>query len=469
MSQNLIRLGQLFVLKITPQTGYSLPNIMGVDAVIIDSVNADFVRNTVLDIRRYHQAEVYLKPIFVQNVLLRKNSVLHALIDGVITNDHDFTLIEEKTKDIFIKSLDLFPAAPKGVYGAVVKKTLDLIYTRQIRHIKPILDPYSIIGYSFPPISISFEQHEETEVLNVLDWAEKEGYIWPDFEEKIYLCNQCSGGLLSFREVCPHSKSSNTYGEDLVHHFPCAYIGPISDFQKSTQTDLSCPKCDKTLHHIGVDYDKPSVLNHCNNCDSRFQDIYVKAKCLNCENDTDVQYLQARDINTYKLTKKGRLAITQGVTESIDFSKDQLPDILNEATFESLLHFDCKRAEISDELTHICGLYLENLHDFSNKFGGFKKQSILREISQEIKGEMTELDYVTLSPNGIFMWTQRMIEEEDKNNPHERHKIAQRIRKLVHENFDQFDINIKFTKIDLKENKDAYSLIHQVKSNLTNQ
>jgi hypothetical protein len=133
------------------------------------------------------------------------------------------------------------------------------------------------------------------------------------------------------------------------------------------------------------------------------------------------------------------------------------------------LHFDCKRSEISDEVTFLCGIYLENLHDFSSKFGGFKKQSILREISQEIKGEMTELDYITLSPNGIFMWTQRMIEEVEENNPHERHKIAHRIRKLVHENFDQFDINIKFTKIDLKENIDAVALIHEVKRNLTNQ
>jgi hypothetical protein len=469
MNQNLLRLGQLFVLKISPHTGYSLPNIMGVDAVIINSTNSDFVRNTVLDIRRHHQSEVYLKPIFLQNHTPRKNSILNGLIDGVISGDNDLVSIEEKTKDIFIKSLDLFPTAPKGVYGSVIKKALDLIYTRQLRRIQPILDPYSIIGYSFPPISISFEQHEETEVLSVLDWAEKEGYIWPDFEDKIYLCNQCSGGLLSFREVCPHCKSSNTYGEDLIHHFPCAYIGPISDFQKVTQTDLSCPKCNKTLHHIGVDYDKPSVLNHCNNCDSSFQDIYVKAKCLNCENDTDVQYLHAKDINAYKLTKKGRLAITHGVTDAIDFSKDNLPDLLNEATFESLLHFDCKRSEISGELTHICGLYLENLNDFSSKFGGFKKQSILREISQEVKGEMTELDYMTLSPNGIFMWTQRMIEEVDENNPHEQQKIAQRIRKLVQENFDQFEINIKFTQIDLKENNDAYSLIQEVKRILTNQ
>ncbi len=469
MNPNLIRIGQLFVLKITPQSGYSMPTIMGVDAVVIDSINADFVRNTVLDIRRYHQAEVYLKPIFIQNFTPRKNSILHGLIDGVITGDHDFSSIEEKTKDIFIKSLDLFPNAPKGVYGTVIKKALDLIYTRQIRQIKPILDPYSIIGYSFPPISISFEQHEETEVLSVLDWAEKEGYIWPDFEEKIYLCSQCSGGLLSFREVCPHCKSSNTYGEDLVHHFPCAYIGPISDFQKSTQSDLTCPKCDKTLHHIGVDYDKPSVLNHCNTCDSRFQDIYVKAKCLNCENDTDVQYLQARDINTYKLTKKGRLAITQGVVDSVDFSKEQLPDLLNESTFESLLHFDCKRAELSDEITHVCGLHLENLNDFSSKFGGFKKQSILREIAQEIKGEMTELDYITLNPSGIFMWTQRLIEEEGLGNTHNRQKIAQRISQLVHENFEQFQISIKFIKIDLKENNDANSLIQSIKRNLINQ
>jgi len=468
MSQNLIRIGQLFVLKISPQSGYSLPNIMGIDAVIIDSINPEFVRNAVLDIRRHHQPEVYLKPIFIQNYTPRKNSILVGLIDGVISGENDFNIIQEKTKDIFIKSLDLFPTAPEGVYGAVVKKALDLIYTRQLRSIQPILDPYSIIGYSFPPVSISFEQHEETEVLNVLDWAEKEGYIWPDFEEKIYLCNQCSGGLLSFREVCPHCKSSNTYGEDLVHHFPCAYIGPISDFQKSTQSDLSCPKCDKTLHHIGVDYDKPSVLNHCNTCDSRFQDIYVKAKCLNCENDTDVQYLQARNINTYKLTKKGRLAITQGVATSVDHGQLELPDIQNETTFESLLNFDCKRAELSDEFTLACGLFIENLNEFSTAFGGYKKQSLIKEITREIQGEMTELDYLTLTPNGIFIWTHRAI-EEDENNLHQRIAIDQRIKKLVFENFNSFELKTKFYQTDLQGGKSASQLIQSIKNQLTNE
>jgi hypothetical protein len=127
-------------------------------------------------------------------------------------------------------------------------------------------------------LGISFDDNEEPQVLDALDWAEKEGLVWPDFQERIYVCSSCSGGFLSFREVCPHCKSSNIDGEDLVHHFPCAYIGPVSDFQMEDSSVLNCPKCNKDLHHIGVDYDKPVVINHCNNCDSIFQDIYVKAK-----------------------------------------------------------------------------------------------------------------------------------------------------------------------------------------------
>jgi hypothetical protein len=466
MSFQTFRIGQLFVIKITAQSGYSLPNIMGHDAVIIESNDGNFIRSVVISIRRHHQPEVYLKPIFIQNFTPKKNSILHGLIDGFIFGEDDIKGIEEKAKNIFIRSLDLHPHVPAGDYSVVIKKAMDLMYTRQVRTLKPILDPYSIIGYSFPQISVSFEQHEEPEVLNALDWAEMEGLIWPDFEEKIYLCNNCAGGLLSFREVCPHCKSSNTYGEDLVHHFPCAYIGPISDFQNNVSDTLTCPKCNKSLHHIGVDYDKPSVLNHCNTCDSRFQDIYVKAKCLNCENDTDVQYLQARDINTYKLTKKGRQSILQGMELSNHPNKIEITDIQSEDTFETLLQFDILREQQDRVL--LCGLNIENLNDFATHFGGFKKQSIIKEIAQVLKGEISPLDYLTLNSTGLFIWTRR-IEKNDNSEEKTPYDIVERIQQLVNENFDQFKMKIKFLEKDLTELTSAHEGVLDMKRQLLNE
>jgi hypothetical protein len=285
---------------------------MGFDAVIIDSINPSYVISVVKNIRGHHLAEVYLKPIFISKSIFPSRHSIWPLIDGILVGDMDQSGLATLSKEIFTRSLDLNPEVPKHPFGPALKKAFNLMYTRNQRALKPILDPQSIIGYTFPELSISFEAHEEPQVLEALNWAESAGWIWADFMEKIYTCPQCSGGFLSYREVCPHCQSSNTYGEDLIHHFPCANIGPLSDFQKDGTDNLKCPKCDKNLHHIGVDYDKPSILNHCNNCDARFQDVYVRAKCLNCENDVEVGFLQVNNINTYKLTKQGRQYVVSG-------------------------------------------------------------------------------------------------------------------------------------------------------------
>ena len=466
MSYQSIKIGQTLVLKITYDSGYSFPFLMGHDAVIIDSSNVDFVRTTVYAIRRHHQPEVYLKPIFIQRYSSKSPAVLGMLVDGFIEGSIDADQLQLKTNDIFVRSLDLSSKVPAGQYGLVMKKALDLMYTRQTKVIDPVLDPYSVIGYAYPTVSMSFEPHEETEVLAALDWAEFNGYIWPDFVEKIYLCNQCSAGLLLFREVCPHCSSSNTYGEDLVHHFPCAYIGPISDFQKTDTDALSCPKCNKNLHHVGVDYDKPAVLNHCNECDSRFQDIFVKAKCMHCSHDTDVQYLQARNINAYKLTKKGRLAITEGLSELDEKPHLTLEEIQDEKTFETLLHFDFIHANGQTEWQHeLNGLAIGNINEFSTHFGGFKKQSLIRELADIIKGEMTPKDFITLNNQGNFVWTKR-ISNESIINGEKVEPVSKLIQKLIAENYNSFKIELKQVVINYNENKSGEDLMKNMRQKL---
>ena len=222
MQSPVIVIDNLQFVRLSLETGLDTTQIMAYDGVLIDSNDAPFVQNSILSIRRHHQPEVYLKPIFLCQNHPSAFIHIHALSDGQYIHDKDNTLVASKTRKIFQKTLELSESKPNSAYGAAIKKALDYMYCRENRILQPILDPFSIIGYSFPEMSVSFETHEEAQILDALDWAEKNELIWPDFQEKIYVCNQCSGGFLSYREVCPHCQSSHTYGEDLVHHFPCA-------------------------------------------------------------------------------------------------------------------------------------------------------------------------------------------------------------------------------------------------------
>ena len=457
-TNSVVSVGKIRLYKINDKVSFLWNALMAYDGFIIDSSNAVFIRSLAREIRGHHQPEIYLKGIFLMGNPEMKNKSIYSLIDGFILSQDDMEMAANRTQEYFLRSLDIHPSVPSGIYGPIIKKALDLLYTRQNKVLAPIRDTHSIIGYNFPELSVSFDENEEPQVLDALDWAEKEGLIWPDFQERIYVCTSCSGGFLSFREVCPHCKSSNIDGEDLVHHFPCAYIGPLSDYRMEDSSVLNCPKCNKDLHHIGVDYDKPSVINHCNNCDSIFQDVYVKAKCMNCENDIDVQYLKSRNINSYKLTKKGRQSITKGYSyEGIESQIDLTLHSME--SFMSLLRYDIIREsrELGDDA--LTGIYFENINDFALQFGDFRRQSLMREIAVIVQQRLNDLDYMSMEQSNL-LW---IVIHDVQNIEKALENLVKDIKDLVDRNLPTVKLSIVFEYCHLKAVYSAENSMNDLK------
>ena len=297
IKDNKIEYENLLFYTLDSSSSLKIDHLMGYDAVILDARDSDFARLMIKKIRTHYNPEFYLKPIFLINYKESKDPFLNYLHDGLVYSYDQIKEIAEVVKQIFFKTTQLDYQLIPSFEAQTMKKVLNYMYTRELKTLKPFVDLNSIIGYTYPEISVHFDDAEEAQVLEIFEWAEREGLIWPDFHERIYLCNQCSSGFLSYREVCPHCNSSNSKSEDLVHHFPCAFIGPISDFKNAIDNTLTCPKCNKGLRHIGVDYDKPAIIHHCNSCDNNFQDFFVKAKCISCTQDIEVQYLIPKSIN----------------------------------------------------------------------------------------------------------------------------------------------------------------------------
>ncbi|HEY6161164.1 MAG TPA: hypothetical protein VI112_08070, partial [Bacteroidia bacterium] len=317
-----IELENLIFFIVENNSTLRIEHLIGYDALIIDAQDTQFTRLMIKKLRSQFNPEYYLKPIILLNPRESNDPIIKTLSDGILFSIEQIKDLTATVKQIFFRTTQLDYNAPSSFQGQMIKKVFNYMFTRDMRTLAPHVDLGSAIGYTYPELSVNFEGNEEAQVLEILDWAEKEGLIWPDFHDRIYLCNSCSNGFLIYREVCPHCNSSNTTSQDLIHHFPCAFIGPVSDFRNNVDNAMVCPKCHKSLRHIGVDYDKPSVINHCNNCDKNFQDFYVKAKCLACQQDTDVQFLVPRSIYVYKLTKKGRTIAVNGIFTSNDYIED---------------------------------------------------------------------------------------------------------------------------------------------------
>lgn len=442
VKDNKIEFENLLFYILDSSASLKIDHLMGYDAIIIDARDSEFARLMIKKVRTHYNPEFYLKPVFLINYKESRDPFLNYLHDGVVYSYDQIKEIAEYVKQIFFKTTQLDYQLIPSFEAQTMKKVLNFMYTRDLKILKPFVDLNSVIGYTFPEISVHFDDAEEAQVLEILEWAEREGMIWPDFHERIYLCNQCSSGFLSYREVCPHCNSSNSKSEDLIHHFPCAFIGPISDFKNAIDNTLTCPKCNKGLRHIGVDYDKPSIIHHCNNCDNNFQDFFVKAKCISCSQDIEVQYLIPKSINIYKLTKKGRAAATNGFL-STGQEIEEIFGTINMPTFKIMLHYALERIKANPaEKTSIALINLENIFELYNKIGKKAEKKLLEDLVNVIRENLKPADFIAFENSSTLYLG--LTNSDSMQAEQQLMNLSILIEKVIRTNFNGFEVKVLF-------------------------
>ncbi|MBA3665954.1 MAG: hypothetical protein H0W61_17385 [Bacteroidetes bacterium] len=438
------------------------------DGAIIDARDVQQAKILIRRIRSSNNAEVFLKPVFLINYKEHFDNILTELTDGTLLS---FEQISEKANDIkAIKTLisQLDKSESKTFEVQVFKKVIDYLYTREARTLAPIPDPNSFIGFTYPVVSVNFEPFEEFMVLDILDWALTQDYIWPDYFDRIYLCNQCKSAHVSMRETCPTCQSSQLKPEDLVHHFSCGYIGPISDFKNKIDGTLSCPKCSKNLRHIGVDYDKPSLINQCLDCNEVFQDYKVKARCLHCKNDVEVQYLLAKDINVYKLTKKGRNAAIAGISEGDVELENSVLNTVNFKTFSTILHYERQRMKTNPVLKSCFAvIILDNIHEIYKNVGKNNEKALLVDIAQIMRDNITPADIISFQNNTTICIN--INDEEYAMAEQVINKAVQKLKDLVSNNFENFELKAKYKVEGVKIDKQFETQFREITKLLAEQ
>lgn len=123
------------------------------------------------------------------------------------------------------------------------------------------------------------------------------------FIDKIHVCPICHRSNLLFFECCPKCGSSDIREEPVLHHFRCANVSPETSYQ--WDGELRCPKCHHTLRHIGVDYDKPSSIFTCKQCDETFMYPDMRVLCPDSRRTWKTDDLKPIDVHEYEFTPEG--------------------------------------------------------------------------------------------------------------------------------------------------------------------
>jgi len=312
----------------------SIPSLQWseIDGIFVESEAA--LREVLLNDRSY------LKPVFFLGETKRQ-------CDGNYTNVNDLGIIRKM--EVLLQSISKYEhlSLPADRDQMLLTKMARYLISRNTA-VDPINSRTSKIGYSYPLVEDMSIESDPIHILKHLRSYSSQDYFQAQIIDKVNVCYECQGSFLNFSECCTKCNSLDLKSEELVHHFRCAYVGPQSDFIKDQK--LVCPKCDHQLKHIGIDYDKPSEIHTCKSCNHSSQETKMKAKCVDCCKENELDQLTTFEISAYKPTEKLKaLASKENEAQSFgQIKSDTSSPFLNMGAFNLLKSHESKRGKTHD-------------------------------------------------------------------------------------------------------------------------
>jgi len=186
------------------------------------------------------------------------------------------------------------------------EKTLaSLFILGRVGEIVPKLDDSTPEGYYYEQLRyLDWDLARKTMALNSLAVR---GYLVASPKEKVLRCKQCDSMRLQLRSECPDCGSLRTQRYKVLEHFPCGMIDKEENFKRDNG-ELMCPKCNKRLDLIGIDYRSLGSMFACSDCGALNKDLSTTVKCTKCghvarPDEESEDYLFSYSLNTAMIPK----------------------------------------------------------------------------------------------------------------------------------------------------------------------
>lgn len=235
-------------------------------------------------------------------------------------------------------------------------------------------------GFVYPQLEPLLEGTGRV-VIPVLSSLAERGRLNGEFVTKRHACINCRSGFLNFVETCPDCGSAHLEADELVHHFRCAYTGPMWEYEQD-DGPLSCPKCDRELHQIGVDYDKPSFVYACQQCANQFQEPTIRTDCYHCGHAAPPEQQIEETIQAYRVTAPGEQAALHGTGASFLSDLRQTTKVLDYSAFRVVLSTEAERVRRQKYTSSLLVVRLAGIYDVQSEFMRESSQEIIEEIAR---------------------------------------------------------------------------------------
>ena len=280
------------------------------DAIYVNVTNRSYAETRLLMrwLSPIRSGKCFLKPRFGNLEL--QDSMRHTadLFDGFCDNPLDESFAD-KIEDVYRNiakyginhELSTQVSTTSGILANLVKFDIsrgNLTYTNYA--VKGLAEGFSaryLTMYDNEETLQLDERMKFAQKLEELGYAERSRLV-----DRIHVCRDCGDSHQLFVECCPKCHNSDIRHESMIHHFRCANVSPETTYFKDGA--LVCPKCRRTLRHIGVDYDRPASVFSCS-CGNTFLHSSMKVICTNCHKESTPEELMPIEVYEYKLTPAG--------------------------------------------------------------------------------------------------------------------------------------------------------------------
>ena len=421
------------------QPGISFAQLEQVDwqqtsCLVLDATDLEAAYAALVRLRQNSKPQCYLRPVVFAAEKVDTAWQAYAA-DAVVVHQGDKLLAPSVLPDsleAINRWIDNLPQLESTADGHLQVKILRLLASRQA-DAEPQATSANANGYVYPLLQPVFSL-QDLGALQMLGFLEQQNLLSATLFDRAHFCNHCDSAFLNFKETCVACGSHDLDLVELVHHFNCGFTADITRF-KAGGDALVCPKCDKHLRHIGVDYDKPSVVNKCRVCQHVSQDANVVAKCFNCNATTEAKFLDVRRINRYKLTSVGLNAAFYGLQTYFTNILEAELQLVTLREFELFANVEAARiaryGKSHSALAIVRFIGLDKIHIEL----GSKAKQIFTELAGIFKAILRETDIITAYNESVFAIL--MPETSKDNAALALNRLQKAVEQLFAENFER--------------------------------
>ncbi|HKR74490.1 MAG TPA: response regulator [Candidatus Nitrosocosmicus sp.] len=176
-------------------------------------------------------------------------------------------------------------------------------------------------GKKFKNMIKDFETSDKTTVDN-LEKLVSSNYLSKHPNGLTIACPKCQSVNINSRYICQNCGASDFVKGEVMEHNKCGYSDLSMIFEDKGLDKLVCPKCNKELRLIGVDYFRLESAFKCRKCTIIFSNPFQTFNCNDCD-QMNIKYtdLGWKNTYTYSLSASKMSEIKQQVISLDDVEK----------------------------------------------------------------------------------------------------------------------------------------------------